>query len=180
MGRIAYCIAKRYRGPFKKKHDGNEHFLIVTRPHDEALMVYQIIGNVRNIGDKDKDGYAALNIISGGHNLTDLIDTMKEAIGRDNIIILDEVNSNNKLGRVNDSININIKSSGKYIKGNIYIQNLDNLLDREISINGNKPVYIIRGKLIIETEDIKLNNIKMIAKKKLSISKSMFKNMKLN
>ena len=151
-----FYLLKNYKGIFRKKHTGNVHTLVVPTSITESLYLV-IIGEII----KEPNSFACQLVIRQSPELIDNIIRTEMEKYNNRYILLEDIPC-----RVND------QGQGKYIylftnKGQYIRSDLSLTYEPEYSDDKTK-IYVLRGNIDLETEDISPKLFKMIARKKLS------------
>lgn len=151
-----YYVLKNYKGIFRKKHTGNVHTIVVPTSMTESLYLV-IVGEII----KEPNSFACQLIVRQSPEfINNVIQEEKEKYnGR--YILVDSVPC-----RVNDlgqgRYEYIFSSKGRYIKSDLSLT-----FEPEYSDDKNK-IYVLRGDIDLETDDVSPKLFKMIARKKLS------------
>lgn len=158
-----YNILKMYSGIFRKKHNGNVH-TIVAPVSDRELIYLVIIGEII----KEPNAYAcALVTRTPPAVMNDIIENEKRLLGERYFTLETLKCSGEDLGQGKYEYKFN--TSGYYIKSSLSLT-----YDPEYSTD-KKRIYILRGQINLEINDIDPKHIGMMATKKLSLFKSRLK-----
>jgi len=151
-----YYVLKNYKGIFRKKHTGNVHTIVVPTSMTESMYLV-IIGEIL----KEPNSFACQLVIRQSPDFVDnVIKTEMDKYGKRYILL------ENLPCRLNDQgqgkYNYTFPTNGKYIKSDLSLT-----YEPEYSDDKTR-IYILRGNIDLETEDVSPKLFKMIARKKLS------------
>jgi len=151
-----YYVLKNYKGIFKKKHTGNVHIILLPISMSESLYLV-VIGEII----KDPNSFACQLVVRQSPEFINRVVQMEQKKFGGNFILLEDLPC-----RVNDlgqgKYNYVFTNTGQYIKSD-----LD--LDFEPEYSDNKmKIYVLRGNIDLETNDVSPKTFKMVAMKKLA------------
>jgi len=151
-----YYVLKNYKGIFRKKHSGNIHILIVPTSINESLYLV-IIGEII----KEPNSFACQMIIRQMKEFIDNVIRIEKEKYKNRYILLESLPC-----RVSD------QGQGKYIysfpnKGQYIKSDLSLTFEPEYTTDKTK-IYVLRGNINLETDDVNPKTFKMIAMKKLA------------
>lgn len=156
MFKFSYYILKNYKGIFRKKHSGNVHILIVPTSMTESLYLV-IIGEII----KEPNSFACKLVIRQSPDFIKNVIQMEQEKFKNNLILVEDIPC-----RVNDL------GQGKYEyifpnKGQYIRSDLSLTFEPEYTTDKSK-IYVLRGNIDLETNDVNHKTFKMIAMKKLA------------
>lgn len=152
-----YYVLKKYNGVFIKKHSGNIHIIYAPINSNESMYLV-IVGKLL----KDSNSYVCQLILrESPENVNKVIELEKEKF-KNNYILIEELSC-----KVNDldqgKYEYLFSNKGKYIKSDLSL-----IFEPEYSDEKNK-IFVLKGNIELETEDVKPNLIKMISRKKMAM-----------
>jgi len=164
MKPLYYFVLKNYRGIFKKKFVGNSHIFLIPRTEDDYLYL-ALLGNIVD----EENTYACVLISRIPDDIIDsLIEGEHDHFGN-RFELIEELNVRFSCEQIG-IYDIELEGKSKYI-----------LSDLEITFNSklsssSKKIYIIKGKLNLNTEDVGLDStLKIDAYKKLAVTSNKFR-----
>lgn len=151
-----YYVLKNYKGIFRKKHTGNVHVIIAPINMNVSLYLV-IIGEIIN---EPNTFVCHMVIRQSPEFINKVIDIEQKKFG-DNFILLE-----NSPCRINDlgegKYEYIFSNTGQYIKSDLSLTfNPDYTTDKV-------KIYILRGNIDLETNDVNPKTFKMLSMKKLA------------
>lgn len=166
IANLYYCVLKNYKGLFKKKHVGNTHLLFLPVTEKVSCFV-AIIGKLKN----EENTYITQLITKLPNVLVQKVIDGEIEYFKDRYIILEKIKCSQE--KIEDG-NYKIKPSkkGKYI-----LSDLEFRFSPEYGSEKQK-IFILKGNLNIEEEDVNNVSAKISGIKKMSyIGKNRFLNL---
>jgi len=158
-----YNILKMYSGIFRKKHSGNVHNIVVPISEHESMYLV-IVGEII----KEPDDYACALIMRGTPDIVNsVIENEKKIFGK-RFFTLEELKCVGKdIGQG--------KYKYKFVTPGYYLKSPLSLTYEPEYSTDKRRIYVLRGKINLEVNDIHPKHIGMMATKKLSLFKSRSK-----
>lgn len=151
-----YYVLKNYKGIFKKKHTKNIHIIILPTSVNESMYLV-IIGEII----KDPNSFACQLVIRQSPEFINRIVQMEKKKFSGNFILLEDIPCMvNDLGQ--GKYEYIFSKSGQYIKSDISLT-----FEPEYTTDKTK-IFVLRGNIDLETNDVNPKTFKMIAMKKLA------------
>lgn len=154
--KFKYYVLKNYKGVFRKKHTGNVHTLVVPTSINESLYLV-IVGEII----KEPNSFACQLIIRQSPEFIEQVIQSEQDKFKNNLILIENLPC-----RVNDlgqgKYEYIFSRTGKYIKSDLYLT-----FEPEYT-TGKTKIYILRGNIDLETDDVNPKTFKMVAMKKLA------------
>ena len=160
---LYYCILKNYKGILKKKHVGNTHLFFIPVSDSETFYL-ALLGK----DSKEKDTYICQLIVRVPNNLRVKLVAAEKDHFKDRYLVIEALKCESNQ---TDPSNFNIKiKKGKVVKSDL-------VLTYDPSLSSDKQkMYRLTGKLDLTTTEVKDQNVRMVAYKKLAfLDKLRFK-----
>lgn len=151
-----YYVLKNYKGIFKKKHTGNVHIIVVPTSMTESLYLV-IVGEII----KEPNSFACQLVIRQSPGFVEKVIQTEQEKFKNNLILIENLPCRvNDLGQGKYEYTFN--KTGKYIKSDLSLT-----FEPEYTTDTTK-IYVLRGNIDLETNDVNPKTFKMVAMKKLA------------
>ena len=154
---IYYCVLKKYKGLFKKKHVGNTHLFFIPIS-DKVYLYLGMIGELT----EDEGTYATQLITRLDSEMIDQIINEEEIYFKDRYIVLEKIKC--KVVKISPGeYKIKILNKGKNVLSDIHLE-----FEPDNSTN-KRRIYLMSGRLNLNSEDIlSTTDLKMVATKQMA------------
>jgi len=151
-----YYVLKNYKGIFRKRHSGNVHILIVPTSIHESLYLV-IVGEII----KEPNSFVCQLVIRQSQEFIEKVIQSEQDKFKNNLILIENLSCRvNDLGQGKYVYVFN--KTGRYIKSDLSLT-----FEPEYTTDKTK-IYVLRGNIDLETNDVNPKTFKMIAMKKLA------------